>query len=88
MNICSFKTTIKDWLFVKTFKCNKPSVHIDKHGRYLCRHHAKLGRFVVRNGDVGEILARFDSEKELRENIHQFPGMIMQMVTKSKRRTL
>lgn len=69
--------------------CGKPATHINTNGvSAYCRHHSGTGRFVVRNGDVGEILARFDTEKELRDNIGNYPGMRMQKVTKSHRRDI
>jgi hypothetical protein len=71
----------------KRVGCTSNASHI-VNGVPMCRHHARKGRYVVRDGDRGEIKARFDTEKELRENIHLFPGMRMQMVTRSKRRDI
>lgn len=55
---------------------------------FFCTKHSRMQRFVIRNGDIGEILARFDTEQELRNNIHLYPGMRMQKVTKSHRRDI
>lgn len=72
-----------------TSVCGKPATHVHNNGiHYFCRQHSGTGRFVVRNGDVGEILARFDTEKELRDNIIHYPGMRMQKITKSHRRDI
>lgn len=77
-----------DWLFGRSkWVCGKTATH-EIGGQKLCRHHARVGRYIVRDGDIGEILARFDTEKELRENIHLYPGMRMQKVTKSHRRDI
>lgn len=73
----------------KTYKsiCGKPATHCE--GSYLfCRHHSKTGRYVIRMGDTGEIVARFDTEKELHDNIHLYPKHRMQKVTKSSRRDI
>lgn len=73
----------------KTFKkvCGKKATHTNGQ-HFFCRHHSKTGRYVARIGDVGDILARFDTEKQLRENIHLYPNAIMQKVTKSSRRDI
>lgn len=77
----------KDWGKTETSTCGKAATH-QRGNQFFCRHHSKTGRFVVRDGDVGEILARFDTEKELRENISKFPGMRMQKVSKTSRRDI
>ena len=68
-------------------KCTKPATHFNG-SHYFCVRHSRTGRFVVRDGDVGAILARFDTEQELRDNIHLYPGMRMQKITKSHRRDI
>lgn len=73
----------------KTYQsvCGKKATYTN--GSYnFCRHHSKVGRYVVRVGDIGEILARYDTEKELRDNIYLFPNANMQKVTKSHRRDI
>jgi hypothetical protein len=46
---------------------------------FYCRQHSKIGRFVIRNGNVGEILARFNTEEQVRA---AFPDcMRMQKIT-------
>ena len=55
---------------------------------YFCTHHSGMQRYIVRDGDVGEIIKRFDSEQELRDNIHEYPGMRMQKLTHSHRRDI
>lgn len=73
----------------KTYKqiCGKEATHTNG-THFFCRHHSKTGRFVIRIGDTGEILARFDTEQELRDNYHLYPNSRMQMVTKSRRRDI
>jgi hypothetical protein len=85
---CNKRIHIKDWLNRHSYVCNKLATHTNEQGVYRCRHHSLTGRFVVRDGDVGEIKMRFDTEKELRENIHLYPKMRMQKVTKSHRRDI
>jgi hypothetical protein len=85
---CNKRIRIKDWFNRHSYVCNKLATHTDGNAVFRCRHHSLTGRFVVRDGDVGEIKMRFDTEKELRENIHLYPGMVMQKVTKSHRRNI
>jgi hypothetical protein len=47
-----------------------------------------MGRFVIRDGDVGKILFRCDTEEELRKEIGNYPGMRMQKVTSSHRKDI
>jgi hypothetical protein len=48
-----------------------------------------MGRFVIRDGDVVKIVARFDTEKELRENICNYVSRFrMQKLTSSSRKDL
>lgn len=56
--------------------------------QYFCRHHSRMGRFVARIGDVGKIMARFDTEQDLRDNIYLYPECRMQKLTHSYRRDL
>jgi hypothetical protein len=84
---CCKKIVVKEWLYKESWICGKPATHTNG-SHFFCRHHSKTGRFVIRNGDVGEILARFDTEQEMRDNIHLYPGMRMQKVTKSHRRDI
>jgi len=55
---------------------------------FFCTHHSKMQRFVIRDGNVGKILARFDTEQEMKDNIHLYPGMNMQKLSKSRRRDI
>lgn len=54
----------------------------------FCTRHSRMQRFVAREGDTGKIFARFDTEQELRNNIHKFPGARMQKITSSHRKDL
>ena len=85
--VCCKKIVVKDWFHKESWVCGKPATHTNG-SHFFCRHHSKTGRFVIRNGDVGEILARFDTEKEMRDSIHLYPGMRMQKVSKSHRRDI
>ena len=81
------KHTMRDVGIIGKSKCIKPATHFNG-SHYFCRKHSGTGRFVARLGDVGEILARFDTEQELRDNMHLYPGARMQKVTSSHRRDL
>lgn len=70
-----------------TYTCGRNATHTNG-SNFFCRHHSRMGRFVVRDGDVGEIIIRFDTEQELRDNIHLYPGKRIQKITKSSRRNL
>lgn len=75
--------------FTEHWICNKPAVYGTTNGlHFFCRHHSLMGRYVIRNGDIGEILARFDTEEEVRANIHLYPGMRMQKISGSSRRDI
>ena len=84
---CCKKIHIKEWLNRHTYICDKPATHTNG-SHYFCRHHSGTGRYVARIGDTGKIMARFDTEKELRENIHLYPECRMQKVSKSHRRDI
>jgi len=84
---CCKTIHIKDWLNRYSYKCNKPATHFNG-SHYFCKRHSRTGRFVARNGEVGEILARFDTEQELRDNIHLYPDAKMQKITKSQRKSI
>jgi len=67
--------------------CGK-NAEYQKSGYWFCRHHAKVKRFVLRDGNVGEILARYDTENELKDNAHLFPDAVLQKITKSARKDI
>ena len=83
----SINHTMADVGIIGTSKCNKPATHFNG-SHYFCKRHSKTGRFVIRNGEVGEILARFNTEKELRANISDYPGMMMLKLTHSHRKII
>ena len=87
--ICCKKMQHSARNFGKTYKsdCGKKATHTNGQ-HFFCRHHAKVGRYVLRNGDVGEILARFDTEDELQKNAHLFPNAQLQKLTKSHRKNI
>jgi hypothetical protein len=69
------------------YTCGKPATYTNG-THYFCTHHSRMQRYIIRDGDVGKILARFDTEEELRANIDNYPGMVMQKLTHSHRRTI
>lgn len=73
----------------KTFKkvCGKSATHTNGQ-HFFCTHHSKTGRFVLRIGDTGEILARFNTEQELHDNCHLYPEARLQKLSKSHRRDI
>jgi hypothetical protein len=85
--ICGKRTKVKDWFNPHTHVCKKVATHTNG-SHYFCRHHSKTGRYIARIGDVGKTMARFDTEQQLRDNIHLYPGCRMQKVTKSHRRDI
>ena len=73
------------------FECNREAI-VFKDGKHLCRKHAKLGRFIIRNGDVGAILFRCDNEADLRQEFakdkYRVETYRMQKITSSHRKTI
>jgi hypothetical protein len=84
---CCKRIQIKDWLNRHTYVCKKPATHTNG-SHYFCRQHSGVGRYVARIGDVGDIVARFDTEQELRDNIHLYPNCKMQKLSTSHRRDI
>jgi hypothetical protein len=76
-----------DFGVTHTSVCGKPAIWKDGTA-YFCQHHSKKGRFVFRDGDIGEVKARFDTIEDLFAHIPNYPGMIMQHLTKSHRRDI
>ena len=68
-------------------KCGKKATHTNG-SHSFCRQHSKMGRFVIRDGDIGAILFRCDTEQELRKNIINYPEMRMQKITPSHRKDI
>lgn len=77
--------------YKELFECNKDST-IEINGKHLCNHHAHIGRYVIREGDVGTIVFRCDTEQQLRDEFsldkYPKPKYRMQKVTKSHRRDI
>lgn len=87
--MCNFKITYSDGFNTYTKECQKPALWSINNGQqYLCSHHSGKGRFVFRDGDVGEIVARFDTEEELRQHKKKYHGYTAQHIGTSKRRTI
>jgi len=84
---CERTIHIKDWPARYKYKCGKPAT-TKVNGQNLCNHHARLGRFVFRVGEVGDIVARFNTEAELRANKDKYIGMRAQHLTRSRRRDI
>lgn len=85
---CCKKVTPTQFGFnIGSYTCNKPASYTNG-THFFCRKHSKMGRFVIRIGDTGEILARFDTEKEMREQIINYPKMRMQKITSSSRKDI
>lgn len=87
---CKTIRNVQGWSgfkLVQTRPCGRTATHTN--GSHLfCRRHAGVGTYVVRDGEIGEIIERFDTEEQLRENMHLYPGMNFQRVTKSNRKTI
>lgn len=70
-----------------TSKCTKKATYTNG-THFFCKHHSGMGRYVFRVGDVGEILARYDTEQELHDNAHLYPDARMQKITKSHKKDI
>ena len=77
--------------YKERFTCNKEAIHTIN-GKHYCQHHSKLGRYIIREGDIGEIVFRCDTETELREEFksdkYPKPKYRMQKKTRSHRRDI
>lgn len=77
--------------YKEKFVCDKEAVYTIN-GKHYCRHHSKLGRYVIREGDIGKIVFRCDTEKQLRAEFasDNYPKSKyrMQKVTKSHRKDI
>lgn len=81
------KHSMREFGIIGYSKCNSKAKYTNgKH--FFCTKHSLQQRYVIRHGDVGNILARFDTEQEMRYNIHLYPGMRMQKLSKSHRRDI
>lgn len=59
---------------IEKWICGKPAVYGTNNGLYFfCRHHSLMQRYVIRKGEIGEIVARFDTEEEIKAAIHFIP---------------
>jgi hypothetical protein len=61
---CCRKVNQSEGRYVYNVKCAAKQLLYTNNGtHFYCRQHSKIGRFVIRNGNVGEILARFNTEE-------------------------
>jgi len=81
---CKMKQLHTPWGKGGRIKC-KAFASYTNGTHHFCTHHSQMQRYIVRDGDVGKIIARFDTEQELRDNINKYPGMRMQKLTRSHR---
>ena len=73
----------------ESWVCGKPATYTNGQ-HFFCRHHSKMGRYVIREGEKGNILSRFDTEEEVRAEFSKIDnkGLQIQRITKSKVRVL
>jgi hypothetical protein len=71
--------------YVYNVKVRQSSPYTNNGTHFYCRQHSKIGRFVIRNGNVGEILARFNTEEQVRAAFPDYPGMRMQRLPHTER---
>lgn len=73
----------------QTYICGKPATYTNG-THFFCKKHSKMGRFVIREGDVGKILERFDTEQEMRDEFKEYVGANkrMQKLTSSHRKDI
>lgn len=69
--------------------CGKNASYKDGNNFY-CTNHSCMERYVIRVGETGKILARFDTENQLRKAFAEsdLKGIRGQRLTKSKRRDI
>lgn len=75
--------------YTESWVCGKPAIY--KHGSsHFCRHHSGIQRYVIRIGDTGSILSRYDTEDQARAAFKalDMTGIRIQRLTGSKRRDL
>lgn len=85
---CCKKVIVKDWFSKRSWICKKPASYTNNNTHFYCRKHSKMGRYVIRNGDIGEILFRCDTEEELRKEFINHPGMRMQKISPGHRKDI
>jgi hypothetical protein len=86
---CCRKVNQSEGRYVYNVKvCGKAAPYTNNGTHFYCRQHSKIGRFVIRNGNVGEILARFNTEEQVRAAFPDYPGMRMQKITPSHRKDI
>lgn len=75
--------------YIESWTCGKPAVYTNG-SHYFCRKHSKLQRYVIREGEVGSILFRYDTEDEGRAAFLKLatPGLSLQKISPGKRRTI
>lgn len=73
---CCRKVT--NQIFKNSYICEKKATHTNG-THFFCRKHSKMGRFVIRLGDVGEIVARFDTENEIKSTYPMYDSDIFEM---------
>jgi hypothetical protein len=73
---CCRKVNQSEGRYVYNVKC-AAAPYTNNGTHFYCRQHSKIGRFVIRNGN-GEILARFNTEEQVRAAFPDYPGMRMQ----------
>lgn len=69
--------------------CGKLAVYEEGKQKF-CRHHSQMGRYVIRQGETGPILERYDTEDQARNafKLLDMTGIQIQRITGSKRRSL
>ena len=92
---CEFTKVIRpfghSFRYKEKFVCDKEAVHTIN-GKHYCQRHSKLGRYIIREGDIGEIVFRCDTEEQLRTEFssdkYSKPQYRMQKLTRSHRRDI
>jgi hypothetical protein len=84
---CCRKVNQSEGRYVYNVKCAANSSYTNNGTHFYCKH-SKIGRFVIRNGNVGEILARFNTEEQVRAAFPDYPGMRCKRLPSQKRYSL
>lgn len=91
-NKCCKRIKDKQWHWLgykESWTCGSPATYTNG-THWFCTRHSKMQRYVLRKGDVGEIISRYDTEAELREAYRSVtdPEIRMQKISKSRRRDI
>jgi hypothetical protein len=83
---CCRKVNQSEGRYVYNVKCAAKAPYTNNGTHFYCRQHSN--RFVIRNGNVGEILARFNTEEQVRAAFPDYPDANAKITFTQKRYSL